>query len=60
MPSSEFCPISTDWSELGIPMIATIYLTKSYLMLQNIKFTAFTVYELLRKNLARERENTQA
>ena len=41
-------------------MIATIYLTKSYLMLQNIKFTAFTVYELLRKNLARERENTQA
>ena len=29
-------------------------------MLQNIKFTAFTVYELLRKNLARERENTQA
>ena len=38
---STFCPISEDWGELGIPSLA---------QMQNARFTAFTVSDLLREN----------
>ena len=50
IPLSEFCPISGDWSELGIPSLARMSLIKCYGMLQNTRVTAFTAYELLRVN----------
>ena len=43
---SEFCPTSGDWGELGIPNLARMSLIKCYWMLQNVKITAFIVYEL--------------
>ena len=48
--SSEFCPISRDWGELGMPNLTRMSLMKCYWMLQNARVTAFTVPELLRKN----------
>ena len=50
IPLSEFCPISGDWGELGIPNLAKMSLIKCYYKLQNVKVTAFTVSELLREN----------
>ena len=47
IPQSEFCPISGDWSELGIPNLARMSLLKCYWMLQNVRVTACTVSELL-------------
>ena len=49
IPTSEFCPISGDWGQWGIPNIARTSLIKCYWMLQNGSVTAFTVSELLRK-----------
>ena len=46
IPLSEFCPISGDWDELGIPNLAQMSLMKSYWMLQNARVTAFTFSEL--------------
>ena len=48
--SSEFCPISWDWDELGMPNLTRMSLMKCYWMLQNARVTAFTVSELLREN----------
>ena len=42
--------MSGDWGKLGIPDFVGMPLMKSYLMLQNVKFTAFTVFELLKEN----------
>ena len=42
IPPSEFCPISGDWGELGIPNLARMSLIKWYWMLQNARVTAFT------------------
>ena len=39
-PPSEFCPISGDWGELGLPNLARTPLIKCYLMLQNARVTA--------------------
>ena len=50
IPPSEFCPISGDWGELGIPNLARMSLIKCYWMLQNARVTAFTVSELWREN----------
>ena len=50
IPLSEFCPTSGDWSELWIPNLARMSLIQYYWMLQNTKFKAFTVFELLREN----------
>ena len=47
---SEFCRISGDRGELGIPNLPRISLMKCYWMLQNARVTAFTVSELLREN----------
>ena len=47
---SDFCLISGDWDELGIPHLAQISLMKCYYMLQKAMVTAFTVSELLREN----------
>ena len=47
---SEFCPISGDWSKLGIPNLAQIFLIKYYWILQNASVTAFNISELLREN----------
>ena len=49
IPSSEFCPISWDWGELGIRMRAQMALMKYYWMLQSAKVTAFAVRKLIRK-----------
>ena len=35
IPPPEFCPISVDWGELGIPNLARMFLMKGYSMLQN-------------------------
>ena len=48
LPPSEFCPISADWGELGIPNLGRMSLIKCCWMLQNSRVTAFTVSELLR------------
>ena len=50
IPPSEFCQISGDWVELGISNMARASLIKYHWMLQNVRVTAFTVSELLRKN----------
>ena len=50
IPSSEFCPISGDWSKLGIPTVAWMFPIKSDLILQNDRFTAFPVSELSRES----------
>ena len=50
IPPSEFCSMSGNWGELGIPNLAWMSLIKSYYMLQNTRVTAFTVSELLREN----------
>ena len=47
---SKFCPIFRNWSKLGIPSLARMSLTKLFSMLQNSKFTASTLSELLREN----------
>ena len=47
---SEFRSISGDWGKLGIPNLLRMSLMKCYWMLQNARFTAFTVSELLREN----------
>ena len=41
IPPSEFCPISGDWGELGIPNFPWISLMKYYWILQNTKVTDF-------------------
>ena len=46
LPPTEFCPISRDWGELGVPNVAGMSLLKSYWMIQNARVTAFTVSEL--------------
>ena len=53
IPPSEFCPISEDWGKIGIQDLGGMFLIKSYLVLQNSRFTAFTVPELLRENQQR-------
>ena len=50
IPRSDFCSISGDWDELGIPNLERMSLIKCYWMLQNDRVTAFTVSELLREN----------
>ena len=50
IPPSEFFTISGDWGELWIPNLGRIYLIECYWMPQNSRVTAFTVFELLRKN----------
>ena len=50
IPPSKFCPIFRNWTKLGIPSLARMSLTKLYSMLQNSKFTASTLSELLREN----------
>ena len=50
IPLSEFCPISGDRGELGIPNFGRMFLMTSYRMLQNCRVTAFTVSELKREN----------
>ena len=50
IPPSEFCPISGDWGKLWVPNLARMSLIECYWMLQNSSVTAFTVFELLRKN----------
>ena len=42
---SEIIPISGDWSDLGIPNLARMFLIKCYWMLQNTRVTVFTVSE---------------
>ena len=46
----EFCLISGDWGELGIPNLARMSLMKCFWMLKNAKVTALTISELLREN----------
>ena len=46
----EFCPVSGDLGELGMPNLAWMSLVKCYWMLQNARVTGFTVSELLREN----------
>ena len=48
-----FYPVSRGWTELGIPNLAGMSLMKSYLMLQNNRFTEFTVSELLNETQQR-------
>ena len=43
IPSSEFCPISGDWSKLWIPHLARMSPIKYYWMLQNSRVSALTV-----------------
>ena len=50
IPSSEFCLISGDCGKLWIPNLARMSLIECYWMLQNLRVTAFTVFELLREN----------
>ena len=45
-PASEFPPTSGDWDKLGIPNFAGMSLMKSYGILQNVRFTSFTISEL--------------
>ena len=40
----EFCSISRDWGELGIPNLVRTSLIKCYWMLQNASVTAFTTW----------------
>ena len=50
MPLSEFFQISGEWSELELLNLVWMSLTKSYLLLQNPRFTVFTVSELWTEN----------
>ena len=56
IPPFVFCPISRDWyksgirEKSGIRNLARISLIKCYWMLQNSRFTVFTISELLREN----------
>ena len=50
IPTSEFFPISGDWSKLWILILARMSLIECYWMLQNSRVTAFTIFELLRGN----------
>ena len=50
IPPSEFFLISGDWGKLGIRNQGWMSLMKSYWMLQNARFTVFTVSELIREN----------
>ena len=50
MSPSEFCLMSGDWDELGIPNLARMCLIECYRMLQNSRVIAYTVFELLREN----------
>ena len=50
IPTSEFFPISGDWSELWIPNLTRMSLIECYWMVQNSRVTAFTVFALLREN----------
>ena len=50
IPPSEFCTVSGDWSELGIPNLARISLIKFYWILQIARVIALTISELLREN----------
>ena len=47
----EFFPISEDWGKLWILNLAQEFLIKCYWILQNTRFTAFTVSGLLRLKL---------
>ena len=47
---SEFCLISGDWGNQGIPNLARTSLITFYWMLRNATITAVTVSELLREN----------
>ena len=47
---SEYCIISGDTDESGIPHFAKMFLIKSYQMMQNASVTAFTVSKLIREN----------
>ena len=58
IPPSEFWTISGDWGKLGIPNFAWMSLMKSYLMLQNARFAAFTVSKLLKENQQGRGKNT--
>lgn len=49
-PKFKFCQLSGDWGKLGTWNLAEMSLIKPYIALQNARFTAFTIYELLRKN----------
>ena len=48
---SEFCPISGERGELGIPNLARVFLMKCYRMVQNAKVTALQLLLLLVKLL---------
>ena len=48
---SEFCLISGDWGNQGIPNLARTSLITFYWMLQNAMITTVTVSELLRNDL---------
>ena len=52
MRPSEFRPISGDWGGLVLPIMAgmSVIIIKCYWMLQDARFTAFTVFELVREN----------
>ena len=47
--SSEFCPISGHWGELGIPNLVQMSPIKCYWMLENVKVTAFTIWVIMGK-----------
>ena len=46
IPLSQFCPISGDWGELGIPNLAWTSLIKCCKMLQNVRVT-YSLYHFL-------------
>ena len=47
IPPSEFCPISGDWGELGIPNLARMSLIKCYWMMENVRVTVPTCIVLM-------------
>ena len=49
IPPSKFCSIYGNWGKLEIPNLSRMSLMKCYWMLQNARFTAFTVSALLRE-----------
>ena len=61
IPQFGFCPVFGDWGKLGIPNLARMSLIKCYLMLQNVKVTAFTVslqvYRKIKKNILQDKVN---
>ena len=44
IPPSEFCPISRDWDELGIPNLAKISLIMSRMLLNVAKYQGYSSY----------------